>query len=157
MTDTDTLNPSNINPADRDARLDLITEQLERLTAGLQAFSGQVVSVLSGVPQAAPTRRRGRPLGSKNRVKAPEEIAAKPDHPIMLRCVDLVNKAGRMTQVELAQTLSKEGRKSVPNSLVSHHMRKAVQKGIVKEVKYYPKGVATVVFERPGYDATRGR
>ncbi len=148
MTDTTINNPSN---TDRDARLDLITEQLERLTAGLQAFSGQVVSVLSGQPQEAPARRRGRPVGSKNRAKPAEEIAAKPDHPIMLRCVDLVNKAGRMTQVELAQMLSKETGKTVVSSHVAHHMAKAVEKGLATELKTYPRGVKTTVYYSPKY------
>ena len=141
----------NDNVQVQDERIDKLTAQIEKLTAGLQAFASGVVSTLSGVPQTAPAaRRRGRPPGSPNKPKqvatsqtAPT-VAERPPHPLMIQAVELVTRAGRMTQTDLSKALK------IERSHVAHHMRTAVGKGLVHARKVYPKGQKDeVVFYNP--------
>lgn len=158
MTDT-TTNPGTFNPNDRDARLDLLTETVEKLTLAMQAFAGGAVSLLSGQPQTEPVRRGpGRPKNSKNKPKIPAIAAApiaapvaQPIHPKQIEMLSLISQAGgRMTQTELARAIGGS------NSLVEYHLaspkneRNALREGRVIKRVTQPKGIETIVYYTPG-------
>lgn len=152
MTDT------NSNPTinhDTEARLELLAEQIEglkaviaRFTEATGRFADGAVALLSGVPQAAPqARKRGRPVGSKNRANA-EAAAEKPYHPIAQRAFDLVYRHGKMSQADLARQLS-TGSTTVHSSSIAHHMKRAIDEGKIKHATVYPDGRPIVMFYRP--------
>lgn len=154
MTDTTaTISPIANSAPTTDDRIVTLTTMVEKLTSGLNAFSGAVVSTLSGqqhtapAPAATAVKRRGRPP----KAVAPEPVKAKPATPDETHAVDLVRRAGRITQTELADLLK------VERSLIQHRMSGPLERGEVfaRYVKR-PGEHRNIVFYRPDWISVKG-
>lgn len=168
MTDT-TIQPINISPdASNEATIrgeisalaalvETIAQGQKAITDGLNRFSTAVVETLSGqhavtsaAPAATAVRRRGRPP------KAASEAPAVPAKPRDLTAdekyvVDLVKRAGRMTQTELADTLK------IERSLVQARMREPLKRGlIVAQIIEPPTGHRHVLYRRADWVSFKG-
>lgn len=152
MTDTTTIQPinagSDVTSEDKIGALTQLVETLAKgqkaLTEGLNKFSISVIETLSGMPanapapapaatapdaSSAPAKRRGRPVGSRNKPKADAAPVA-PEKPRELTAdekyaVDLVKRAGRITQTDLADALK------IERSLVQSRMREPMRRRMV--------------------------
>lgn len=153
MTDSNTINDSDTN-----ARLDLLTEQLEKMNSVFLKFSNSAVELLSGQrlnqanaatqqPAEATIVKRGP--GRPRKVQAaPVEAAApvaKVAHPTQVQALNLILKRGRVSIPELADEMKEK------RELVHYHVGELAKDGKVVKVVHHPKGRATVFAYRPDW------
>ena len=158
MTDT-AINPTtNI---DRDARIDLLAETVDRLSNGLAAFTSAATSLLSGQPGQAPVRRRGRPPKGSSLQATSKQAEKAALHPFQLQCVALIERNGRMTQTELADAVRGDKGLNETRPMVEYHMagkknaNNAVRRGAAVKVVTFPGGVETVTYFSPKHISFR--
>lgn len=168
MTDTSsqTINSTDDKISALTALVETIAKGQKAMTDGLNKFSTAVVETLSGQTAAAPAptvaapaaiegKRRGRPVGSRNKPKA-DAVPAVPAKPRELTAdekyaVDLVKRAGRMTQTELADTLK------VERSLVQLRMKEPLKRGlVVAQVVEPPTGHRHILYRRADWVSFKG-
>ncbi len=152
MTDSNTINDSDTN-----ARLDLLTEQLEKMNSVFLKFSNSAVELLSGQrlnqanaatqqPAEATIVKRGP--GRPRKVQAaPVEAApvAKAAHPTQVQALNLIMKRGRVAIPELADEMKEK------RELVHYHVGELAKEGKVVEIVHFPKGRRTVFAYRPDW------
>jgi hypothetical protein len=159
---TDSSNSINQPSVSAEEQIKSIASIVERLETGMIKFSDSVLQVLTGQPQtAAPkaasvapatgAKRRGRPLGSVNRVKADAPVARVP-HPTEIQIAALIDKAGCMTQSELADALK------VERALIQNHTDPLLESGKIKCMYWkLPGEHRRLVYYRPDWVKERSR
>lgn len=160
MTDT-TINQPSIASLEEVVKNQ--TSNVERIENAIMAFSNTVIQALTGaasttapkaasVAPAAGAKRRGRPPGSVNRVKAaPAKPELAPMTNVALEAVELVKKAKRMTQSDLAEHFKME------RSLIEHHMLTAIEHGAVVCLKVKRPGQhKQILYYRPDWVSIKG-
>lgn len=167
---------------DINAQISSLAEGQKQLQDLVTKFAGTVVGFLSGQPstsnpaasrQQVEGRRRGRPLGSKNKPKngaqvttvaraatpahevaapkpiaLPEVSAEKPLHPVAVEMLNRVMKEGRVRYTDLAKYTG------VNRTLVHHHVKHLIEKGKVKVMVYSIDGRTNHVAYRPDWVLT---
>jgi hypothetical protein len=129
MTDT-TANNTDIGD-----RINQLAEQVSKSNEMLARFAGAVTSLLSGT-QAAPK---------------PREI-----HALERRSLELIEQRGRISQTELADTLSKETGKTVERAAVEYHTKELLKEGKIVKRTVMPGGVKTILYYRRDWASFRG-
>lgn len=148
MTDSNTINDSDTN-----ARLDLLTEQLEKMNSVFLKFSNSAVELLSGqrlnqanaaAQQAAEATIVKRGPGHPRKATA-TAVEAPKDHPTQVQALNLIMKRGRISIPELADEMKEK------RELVHYHVGVLAKDGKVVKVVHHPKGRATVFAYRPDW------
>ncbi len=156
---TDTTNTINQPAVSSEDQISKLTEIVQRLEGGMVSFSNSVIQALTGQAQgqttAAPVtgaKRRGRPVGSINRVKAKAEAVARVPHPTEVQILKLVTDAGCLTQSELADALK------VERALIQNHTDPLLESGKVKCMYWkLPGEHRRLVYYRPDWVKERSR
>lgn len=153
MTDSNTINYSDTN-----ARLDLLTEQLEKMNSVFLKFSNSAVELLSGQrlnqanaatqqPAEATIVKRGPGRPRKAQAAPVEAVASAPKvmHPTQVQALNLIMKRGRVAIPELADEMKEK------RELVHYHVGELAKEGKVVEIVHFPKGRRTVFAYRPDW------
>lgn len=162
MTDT-TINESTVASLGEVVKNQ--TSNVERIENAIMAFSNTVIQALTGastttVPKAASVapatgaKRRGRPVGSKNRSKAALQAAgvARVPHPTEVQIMNLVDQAGCMTQSELADALK------IERALIQNHTDPLLESGKIKCMYWKRPGEHRhLAYYRPDWVKERSR
>jgi hypothetical protein len=155
MTDT-TANNTDIGD-----RINQLAEQVSKSNEMLARFAGAVTSLLSGT-QAAPSqatgKRRGRPPKAASQAQTAAVAAPKPReiHALERRSLELIEQRGRISQTELADTLSKETGKTVERAAVEYHTKELLKEGKIVKRTVMPGGVKTILYYRRDWASFRG-
>lgn len=161
-----------------ESQISSLADMQKALTENVMKLANFVTNTLAGPQQttSAPqqeARRRGRPLGSKNKPKAgavetstvaraasaevdpPKPLAvpdappaSKPLHPTSIEMMHRVMKEGKVRYADLAK-----GSK-IHRSLVNHYMDQLIDKGKVKVMVYRMNGRRNFVAYRPDWILT---
>lgn len=136
-------------------KLSMLEQAIAKTNENLVRFSGAVTSLLSGQPISglqAPAKRRGRPpKASTDRI--PETVATpKPKelHPMAQQALTIVERAGRITQTELAAEMK------VERSQVEYHCLSLVEAGRIVSRTVKPRGVKTILYYRHDWASFKG-
>lgn len=159
---------TNIASNDINTQISTLAEMQKTTMELLQKLAGTTVSFLSGQPASAPRqhtngRKRGRPMGSKNKPKAgatgaatgvsaapqPKPIAIpdappaeKPLHPTSIEMLNRIAKEGKIRYTELAKGAN------INRSLVHYHLDPLLEKGKIKVMLHKIKGRRNLVAYR---------
>lgn len=162
MTDS---NAQTIDSNDIGTKLERLAANFDKLSDQLAKFSGAVVQTLSGQPQApaaAPARRRGRPpkaeasspaaavTATTTAARKAQAVNANSDHPMARQAFALIEKAGRITQTELANQLK------IERSAVEYHTNPLVADGKIVKRTVMPNGTKTILFYRRDWASFKG-
>ena len=153
----DTTMDQTAAPAETSSEISKLAEVVARLESGLSTFSSAALQILTGQQteqKAAPAKRRGRP--PKARAAEAPAKEEKPLHPLEIQISDIVFRAGRITQADLATKLSADPAKPMPPSQVEHHVAKLMKRGQIRCEKVVPpEGHPHLVYYRSDWFSTR--
>jgi hypothetical protein len=155
---TDTTADTNIA-----SEISTLKTTVNTMHENMVKLSSAMVAFLSGAPvTTAPAqttgRRRGRPPKASGEAQATASTApkAREAHPLERRSLELIEQRGRISQTELAETLSKETGKPVERAAVEYHTKELLKAGQIVKRTVMPNGVKTILYYRRDWASFRG-
>ncbi len=158
MTDTTQTISTDDKISALTALVETIAKGQKAMTDGLNKFSTAVVETLSGQATAPAAKVAAAPAatGAKRRGRPPKAVSAEPVKPKAatpdeVHAVELVKRAGRITQTELHTALK------IDRSLVQARMYGPLERGevVVRYVKK-PGEHRQIVYYRPDWASFKG-